>query len=220
VPVAAPGHLPPAGPWLLFLPVPLLASLVGALAISRLALAADGEGGGAGAPAIPGRLLALFGAALLVMLGILLLALAAFLSVALAASTGAAPALAILPLLAAFLLLLWLWARLVLLTPVAAAEPLGPLGLIRRSWALTAGHSWSLLFMLATLILLSLVALLAARAAGGVVITLAVGPIRPGTAALVLALLVSAFIQAVVAGLFTAFVARVYARLAAATARD
>lgn len=213
VPVAAPGQAPPAGPWLLLLPVVLLASLAGALAISRLALRTDGEASAGLAGALR-RLPALLGAALLVGFGIGLLVFGTGFASAYAAASGAPPAVSALLWLAAFVLLLWLWTRLLLLTPAAAAGPFGPAGLIRRSWVLTRGHIAALLGMLAALLVLSLAALFAARAAGGVVIALAVGPLRPGTFALLLSLLLSALIQAAVAGLFTAFVARVYAALA------
>ena len=38
-PVTAPGHLPEPGLWLLFVPLTIAANLIGALALSRLALA-------------------------------------------------------------------------------------------------------------------------------------------------------------------------------------
>src|SRR4051812_25455071 len=64
-PVTGPGRLPPAGPWLLLAPVVALLSLVGALAISRLALR-PGEGAGAALAAGLRRFPPLLGAALLV----------------------------------------------------------------------------------------------------------------------------------------------------------
>src|SRR4051794_13740486 len=78
-PAATPGRLPQPGPWLLLVPAFLAASLVGAVAICRLALA---TGGLRAALAIGlRRLPSLLGAALLVGLaGALLLAVAILLA--------------------------------------------------------------------------------------------------------------------------------------------
>jgi hypothetical protein len=206
-PVTAPGHLPEAGPWLAFVPIVPVASLIGALAISRLALR-SGEGGGAALAAGIRRFAPLLGAALLVGLAGAVLAITAVLI----AAAIAVPMLPALPVLLA--LVVFFWVRLMLLTPVAAVEPIGPLALIRRSWALTAGNAWRLLGFLLTAAILSLVTLVAAGAVGGIAIRLAAGQPQPGSLALILVLLVSALLQAAVSGLFTTFVARLYAQLA------
>src|SRR6185437_16098378 len=62
-PVTAPGRMPEPGLWLLLVPLVLAASLIGALAICRLALD-EGEGAGAALSAGLRRLLPLLGAAL------------------------------------------------------------------------------------------------------------------------------------------------------------
>ena len=208
-PVTAPGRLPEPGLWLAFVPVVLVASLIGALAISRLALA-PGEGAGAAFRAGLRGFLPLLGAALLVGFAGALLTMAAVLL----AVTIAAPPLSALPLLALFVLLVFFWVRLMLLTPAAAIEPIGPARLIMRSWALTAGNFWRLFGFLLVAAIVSLVALMAAGAVGGIAIRLAAGQPQPGSLALVLVLLVSALLQAAISGLFTAFVARLYAQLA------
>src|SRR5436305_8259076 len=61
-PVTAPGRLPQPGPWLLLVPVVLVASLVGGLGICRVALRAD-EGAATALAAGLRRLLPLLGAA-------------------------------------------------------------------------------------------------------------------------------------------------------------
>src|SRR4051812_11494944 len=144
-PVTAPGHLPEPGPWLAIVPVVPVATLIGALAISRLALR-PGEGAGAALAVGIRRFLPLLGAAFLVGLAGALLVMAAIL----VAATIAAPILSFLPVLALLALLLFFWVRLMLLTPVAAVEPIGAAGLIRRSWALTAGNAWRLFGTLLT----------------------------------------------------------------------
>jgi hypothetical protein len=204
-PVTAPGRLPEPGLWLLLAPVVPAAGLIGALAICRLALL-PGE---TMIAAVTGGLrgvLPLLGAALLAGAAGLLLAAAGIL---LAAALGS-----ILPVLAALAGIGFFWVRLILLTPVAAAEPAGPIALVRRAWALSAGSFWRLLAALLVAATLSLVALIAAGAVGGVAVRLAAGQPQPGTLALLLVLLVSALLQAAISGVFTAFLARLCAQLA------
>jgi hypothetical protein len=208
-PVTAPGRLPEAGLWLLFVPVVLAASLIGALAISRLALR-PGEGARAALGAGLRAFLRLLGAVLLVGFAGAMLAMAAVLLTAIIA----APFFSALPAIALFALLLFFWVRLILLTPAAAVEPIGPAQLLLRSWALSAGNFWRLLAFLVVAAIVSLVALMAAGAVGGIAVRLAVGQPQPGTLVMVLVFLVSALLQAAISGLFTAFVARLYAQLA------
>jgi hypothetical protein len=204
-PVTAPGRLPEPGLWLLLVPAVPAAGLIGALAICRIALipgeSMSGAIRGGLRPALP-----LLGAALLIgAAGLLLMAGGILLAVALGS---------ILPVLALLAAFTFLWVRLILLTPVAAAEPAGPIALVRRGWALTAGSFWRLLGSLLVTATLSLVALIAAGAVGGIGVRLAAGQPQPGTLALLLVLLLSALLQAAISGLFTAFLARLYAQLA------
>jgi hypothetical protein len=196
-PVTALGAAPRPGLWLAALPVLLCASLIGALAISALAL---GRAPRAAFGVAMRRFPALLGAAVPVLLGGSLLMLSAALSVY--------------ALLAALPLMLFFWVRLILLTPAAAAGKGGPIALIRRSWALTGGHFWPLLGFVLLAIVVSLVVLIAAGAIGGLLVTLVLGRPEPGSAAMLLTLLGAALLQAVIGGLFTAFVARLYAQLA------
>src|SRR6185295_13788385 len=138
-PVTAPGRLPEPGLWLLLAAAMPAASLVGALTISRLALR-PGEGVGTALAAGLRRVVPLLCAALLVGLGAVLLAAAA---IPLAAALGSAW-LMLLPIA----VILFFWVRLILLTPVAALEPLGPAPLIRRAWGLTDGSFWRLFLCL------------------------------------------------------------------------
>jgi hypothetical protein len=204
-PVTAPGRLPEPGLWLLPVPVAAAAGLVGALAICRLALdPAETAAGALGAGLR--RLLPLLGAALLVAAaGALLIAG----SLVAAAAIGL-PLLLLLPLT----VLLFVWVRLILLTPAAAGETLGPIALLRRAWALSAGRFFPLLGILLATAVLSLIAMMAAGAIGGLAARLAPGQPQPGIAVLLLVLLISALLQAAIGSLFTAFLARLYAQLA------
>lgn len=216
-PVTAPGRLPEPGLWLLLVPAVAAASLTGALAISRLALHPGEKAGNALRVALR-RLLPLAGAALIVaFLGLILFVPLLVSLSGLAHYAGVDPALSLWLLL---LVIVWLlvclffWVRLLLLTPVAAVEEIGPAALVLRSWALTGGNFWRLLGVLLLAVIASLVALTAAGAVGGIAIRLAAGQPQPGTLAMVLVFLVSALLQAAIGGLLTAFVARLYAQLA------
>src|SRR6185436_2730130 len=100
------------------------------------------------------------------------------------------------PILVMLVPLGFVWVRLILLSPIAAVEPLGPLALIRRGWALTAGQFRPLLVLLLAAGLASVAALMAAGAVGGIAARLAAGQPQPGLLALLLVLLVSALLQA------------------------
>jgi hypothetical protein len=217
-PVTGPGAVPRAGLWLLGVPMLVGASLIGALAISRLALHPGARGGDALRTGLK-RFLPLLCAALLVWMGgaLLTLPLLVFIA-AIAAYAGDPLIVAWLALLTLIWLLavLFFWVRLMLLTPAAASEAIGPIALIQRSWRLTRGHFWRLLGFVLLMAIVSLVVLMAAGAVGGILIALALGRPEPGSAALLTILLGSALLQAVIRGLFTAFVARIYAQLAAA----
>jgi hypothetical protein len=202
-PVTMPGHLPHAGLWLIGVPVLVAASLVGALTISALAL---GSAPRAALGTALRRILPLFGAALLVLLGV------AVLTIMFGLIVGAAPAAAGPAFFVAMAILLFFWARLLLLTPAAAAENVGPVRLIRRSWELSRGRLWRLFGFLLVVLAVSLVVLIAASVIGGLLVTLLAGRPVPGSPAMLLILLVSALVQAVISGLFTAFVARLYAQ--------
>lgn len=200
-PVTAPGGMPAAGLWLALLPELIVAGLAGALAVSRLALEPEARLDAA-VRATLRRLPALLVAALLLCAGAGLLAAAASL----------APGQWSVPVWLAGVLLIW--PRLVLVTPAAAAEAPGPLGLIARSWRLTRGLYLRLLATLALVLLLSFVVLAATGALAGILIVLALGRPEPGGATFLLILGAGALVQAPVSGLFTAFVARIYAQLA------
>lgn len=215
MPVTTPGQMPESGPWLLFVPVLLFASLIGSLAISWLALRPGASVGEALQVGLR-RFLPLLGAVLLIAVAAALVMLPVLMIVGLLAGAGGA---AVAPAAVALLLLvmipfyLFVWVRLILMTPAAAVEPLGPAGLVRRSWQLTAGHFWRLLGFLLLIVLIGLVALMAVGAVLGILITLLIGVPQPGNLAMFLVSLVSALVQAAVSGIFTAFIARIYAQL-------
>ena len=115
--------------------------------------------------------------------------------------------------------ILWLGAifiaiRLVLVTPVAAAEPLGPAGIIRRSWQLTAGHFWRLLgFFILIVIVFAVLGAVVAALAGIIVTLLAGGAPQPGSVSALIVQLVTGVLQAVFVTYFAVMIARIYAQL-------
>ena len=217
MPMTVPGQPPQFGAWLLLVPVAIIASMIGTIAISYLALrpgASVGE-----ALAIAGRrFLMLFAASLLIGLAatIVLLPLifiiggsAAMSNNDPAAMIGLVGLFAIVFLVAA----LALWVRLMLMTAVTAAEASGPIGIITRSWELTRGHFWKLLgFALLALVVFMVVSMVVG-AIGGIVIVLLAGVPQPGSFAAFLIMLVGALVNMVMTVYFTALLVRIYVQL-------
>lgn len=133
-----------------------------------------------------------------------------------AASAGQTPALS--PVAAAWIglyavivlpLLLWIAARLILVTPVVLEERLG-LGAIRRSFQLTRGHALPIIGVLLLYAVVYMVATLAARFVFGTIFALVLG----GEAPVRLADVLTMVLVGVVATVFTvvqgAFVGKLY----------
>lgn len=220
---AAPGEVPAAGAWLLFVPLVMVTSMIGNLAISYLALrpgTSVGEAIGRGARSF----FSLFGAALLLMvaagIGFFIIAMVMVMIVPGAAAdaqsgvvTGPMATATLLTMLVLLPLLLFLGARLMLMTPIAADEQAGPIALITRSWALTRGNAWKLVgFMLLVLILVMVVSM-AVQAVAGLLFTLVAGPPEPGSTSRLLITLVMAAVNTVITAYLTSLIARIYVQL-------
>jgi hypothetical protein len=104
--------------------------------------------------------------------------------------------------------------RLVLLlVPVAAAEPGGAIALLKRSWQLTKGVWWRLTAFLAVFFIASILASRAIGYALGGVLLLVAGPIKPmALSALILAAAL-ALVGAAFTALFSIMLARIYVQL-------
>lgn len=202
------GQPPQMGLWLLLFPLTIALSILGTLSIAVLALGRERVIGPALGYAAR-RLPSLLG------ISLLLLALALILATAVIAGAGGAPNdPPVLPVLLLGLLFLAISVRLVLMTPAAAGEALGPLGLLRRSWALTAGHFWKLLGLILLAVVVFLVILFAVSALVGIVIVVTLGAPQPGSLAALLILLVGGLLNAGFVMVFTILTSRVYAQLA------
>jgi hypothetical protein len=108
----------------------------------------------------------------------------------------------------------FLFVRFVLSAPVASAEPVGPIGILKRSWDLTAGHWWHLFGFLLVFFIGSALLVLAVGSAAGVVIQLLIGSVQPMSASALLLALIQALLSAAVSTLFAVMLARIYLQLA------
>lgn len=203
------------------LPILLLAlvTMVGQLAIARLALGYEGPVGGAIALAFR-RLPILFVAVLLVVLPLVLALMAIFAGAGIdpeapaGAATAAHPAVTLLmiPLIGAFV---WVAVRMMLATPAAAAETGGPIHLLKASFRLTRGNFWRLLaFVLLILVAFFAVVIAVQAVIGGLLLAL-VGPRDPLSLTALLLGLVEGVLQAAFATLYVAMLSRIYRQLAA-----
>lgn len=220
MPQAPRGQLPPFGAWVPILVASFLLGFIGQIALSYLAVrgnASVGEALARGAKRLPSLLIAilLLGAALgLVAFATILVAL--LLVPGLAEQPPSDEAVRSLLIICGIVLLpiiLYFGARLVLLTPVAAAEEGGPLAIIRRSWALTAGKVWQLIGFLLMIGILVLVVNYAVATVGGIFAIAVAGPIEPGSLSKFIVLLIGAVLQTVITVYMATLIARVYAQL-------
>lgn len=190
-----------------------LVSLTGTLAVMALVLG-HGETVGDAIAAGFRRLLPFLGAWLLFCLALILatvplVALAALLGTAGGAGTalGIVIAILILP------LFIFAMVRMLLLTPVAVAEPLGPVAMLRRSWELTSGHFWKLLGFVLLLALVFIVLSLAVTAVIGGVLAVALGAPEQGSLSQLLLLLLGGAVNAAFTTVYLTMTAKIYTQL-------
>ncbi|MBV8685706.1 MAG: hypothetical protein JOZ90_06045 [Alphaproteobacteria bacterium] len=195
---------------LLVFPV-LLLTMLGSLSITLLALGRENVVGASLALAAR-RLWPLLGAVLIAGLAAGLVAAPVFLFV----TTHWVSARGLSLLLACLLLalLLVLWVKLLMATPVAAAERAGPIAILMRSWRLTAGHFATLLGFVGLVFVVLIVLGMAVGAVGGTLVVLLLGMPEPGSLSRLVILLMSGLLNAAFAVAFTVMVARLYAQLA------
>lgn len=213
------GGEPEIGSWAwLIIPV-MLISLFGYLTLCWLAVRRSGEAGSAFSVA-SSRLLPLLGAVLLLVIALVLIAIPiVFIAGGISAAAGgaetAAGSVAFAAILLALLALV-IATRLFLIYPVAAAERVGPIEILRRSWNLTRGHFWKLLGFLILIVILFAVVAMAVGAVAGLLIILLAGAPEPGSVASFLVLLVGAVVNTLFVVFFAVLISRIYAQLAGA----
>lgn len=216
MPEAPAGQFPPAGPWMAVALVAILVSLVGQLAIIRLAMGphltvgdAINHGGR--------RLLSYLGAVLIWIVP-LSLAIGALFATAGPDPERPSPA-AALGLIIVGLIGVFLAVRFLMMSAVASAEGRGPLAILRRSWELSGGNWWRLFAFLVTFAIGAIVLLWAVGSVTGVVAQLAFGSIARMTAGGLIVIIVSQVISALISLTFFVMLARLYTQRGQAAAQ-
>ena len=219
MPAGEPTNPPEAGLWLLLIPFVIIASIIGSIAITHLAL----RPGSSVAESLQvglRRFLPLFLASLLIAIvaGFVLVVLMMLLVGGSLAAAEANPLAVMGPMLIvlfiAMVLSMAIWIRLMLMTPIATVENLGPIAIIQRSWALTAGHFWKLLGLMILLIIVALVMMIAISAVFGIFLFLVAGAPEPGSLSYIIMAIVSALLQSVLSAVLITLIARIYVQLA------
>lgn len=208
----------PGGSQLILILLAALVALVGQLAISWMAIGGRVSVGESIRHGL-NRALPFIGAMLLIMVGmvIVFLVIAAVLvaigAVDVAVENPAQRDVVVI-LLVMFIPLLFVAVRLLPTVPVAAAERLGPIGILKRSWALTAGNFGRLLAFIILILIAAAIMAMAVGAIGGLIVKVAFGSAGPFTlGALVLALLVG-LLQAALILVYVVMLSRIYIQLA------
>lgn len=197
-----------------------LVGIVGQLAIVRLGLGGSVKVGDAiahGATRMPIVLLAL------ILLGIaLLLVMIPLLVLVILLGGGATdPKSAAAP-VAGLLVILALAAspKFQMILPVVAAESVGPIAMLKRSWTLSNGRYWRLLGFVLLLALMAVILLVPAQLVGGLVASAIATPVEPFSLGALVFGLFAGIAQAIFVVIASLMLARIYVQLAGDPAAD
>lgn len=213
VPPVPAGQMPEPGSWALLYPLLILIALIGQMAIMRMAIGPAASVGDAIRHALR-RSPSVITAALIFAIPATLILLPIAMPVL--ANPTNPPPLAALSFLAACIILLCLWVRLMLMTASGVAENIGPVAIIKRSWALTRGNFWRLLAMTILFGIVAWIAISAVHWVAGSVVIVAFGKPEAWTVSALLVALIAAIAQTVASVLFAVLLARIYVQLAGA----
>lgn len=212
-PPAAEGAVPPIGNWTWLMLATFVLAAIGQLAIIRLALGTRISVGDAIGHAFR-RAPILIAASIIWALPFVIVVAGLGTQMTEDAKTmSPAVALAILVLVPVFFFFL---VRFVLLSAVVSAEVVGPIDVLRRSWALTARNWWRLFAFLILYGVTLLVVAGAVRSIFAVIAKLVLGGVEPMTIGGLLVSVASQLAAAGVAVVFAVMLARIYAQLAGA----
>ncbi len=207
-PEAAEGQFPPMGPWLIVTAAAFLIGLVGQLAIIWLAM---GSGASVGEAIRHGmrRAPSYIAATIIWTLpfGLALYALMRGITPDNPSPASGLGLLILLPVLIFFLI------RFILTAPVAAAEGVGPIEILKRSWRLSAGRWWRLFGFFAVIALAAVIVLVALAPVLGVLIRLVAGDIEPMSVGALLLSIVTQIVGAALTVTFIVMLARIYVQL-------
>jgi hypothetical protein len=202
-----PGELPPAGPWLAVALVALLVSLVGQLAVIRLAIGPHVSVGEAIMHGVR-RLVAYLVAVIIWLVPILVVGSLLYDYLAMNEthpSVVAALALILLTLVGVFL-----GVRLMLSSAVASAEIIGPIAVLRRSWAISAGNWWRLFIFLVLFAIGALCLIWAIESVFGLLVRTFMDDSGPLTVGNLVISIVSQLVSAALSVVFFVMLARLY----------
>lgn len=204
---------PPPGPWLIGALILLSVMLMGQLAISRLALGWDQSVGSALRLSLR-RFLTLLGANVLLVAIVFIPLLLVITLFSLGGKAGEA-----LGWVAVAIPLLMVFIRASLSLPIAANEDAGPLGTLRRSFAISRGVSWRLLGFAGVFALGAIVLAGAVSAVTGSLLVALLGKPEPWSVALTLMALIGGIAQAAILTVWTVMLSRIYLQLTSESAR-
>jgi hypothetical protein len=216
MPEAPAGQFPPAGPWIAVAIAAILISLVGQLAVIRLAMSPHltvGEAIGHGAR----RLLPYLGAVLIWALPVSLVIVFLF------ASAGSDPenpsAGVAIGLIVVAVIGIYLGVRFLMMSAVASAEGTGPPTILRRSWELSAGNWWRLFGFLLTFAIGAIALRWAVGTVAGLLSQLAFGSIQRMSAGGLIVIIISQLVSALISLTFFVMLARLYTQRGGANAQ-
>jgi hypothetical protein len=208
-PEAQQGQLPPLGAWMIVAAIAVLIGLVGQLAIIWLAMGSGASVGEAirhGLRRAPSYIAATLIWAL--PFGLAIYALMKGIRPEDPSPAAGLGLLVLLPVMIFFVI------RMILTAPVAAAEEIGPIEIIKRSWQLTAGSWWRLFGFFAVLVVAALVVLAAVGAVVGSMTRLAFGELEPMSVGALALAVVNQLAGAALTVVFVVMLARIYVQLA------
>lgn len=215
MPVAEPGKFPPAGSWMAVALVAGLISLVGQLAVLRLAMephVAVGEAIMHGAK----RLLPYVAATLCWLAPILIVGTLLY---GMTGTDQARPSIAAsLALIALCGIFAFVAVRLMLSSPSAAAENIGPIAILQRSWQLSRGNWWRLFAFLLLFGIGALCLLLAVESVATLLVRTFAANAGPRSVGGLLISIVSQMVSALLSVVFFVLLARIYVQRSGAGA--
>jgi hypothetical protein len=209
-PAAPPGQLPAPGLWTVLTIIALVIAVVGQLAVIRLAMGSGltvGEAIRHGARRAPAYLAATL------MWVLPVLAVAVLLTAKVVGPPANASPVAALAMILVCGVVLWFAIRMLMTSPVASAETVGPVEILRRSWQLTQGHWLRLFGFFVAIVIAAVVAIMAVTAIGGILAKLVFGGVEPLTVGALLVALLVQIVSAAVSVVLMVMLARIYVQL-------
>ena len=209
-PVTPTEQLPKLGYWTVLTAIALLIALAGQLAVIRLAIGSRqtvGEAIRHGARRAPAYLAATLMWVLPFVIATVLLA-GKVVGPVQTASPMAALALLLLSSVVLFLAI-----RMMMTSPVASAETVGPVAILQRSWELTRGHWLRLFGFFLVFVIGAVVVVIAVSAVSGILAQLIFGGVEPYTVGALFVALIIQIVSAAVSVLLMVMLARIYVQL-------